>query len=128
MPDLGQYGNIIWIVVMVAVMYFLILRPQRKQQKERTAMMDSLKKGDRVVTAGGIHGIVRGIKEDRVTLEIASEVYVHFSKSSVGPMVRSEAQASRAPEPEVLLDEGEDAADEVDYAIEQDQDAGQDER
>ncbi len=124
---MGQYGSLIWIVVMVAMMYFLILRPQKKQQKERTTMMDSLKKGDRVVTIGGIHGIVRGIKEDRITLEIASEVYVHFSKSAIGSILRSESKASKLPEPEVLSDEGEDMAD-ADYVIEQDQDADQEHR
>jgi preprotein translocase subunit YajC len=127
MEALGQYSSIIWIVVMVAIMYFFMLRPQRKQQKERTAMMDSMKKGDRVVTAGGIHGIVRGIKEDKVTLEIASEVYVQFAKSSIGSILRSENKASKAPEPEVLLDEDDDIA-EADYVVEQDQDDGQDYR
>lgn len=122
---MGQYGSLIWIVVMVAMMYFLILRPQKKQQKERTTMMDSLKKGDRVVTIGGIHGIVRGIKEDRITLEIASEVYVHFAKSAIGSILRSEAKASKAPEPEVLPEE--DMAD-ADYVIDQDQDDDQENR
>lgn len=116
---MGQYGSLIWIAVMVAMMYFLILRPQKKQQKERSAMMDSLKKGDRVVTIGGIHGIVRGIREDRVTVEVASEVYVHFSKSAIGSILRSEAKASKVPEPEVF---SEDESDEADYVIEQDQD------
>ncbi|MEL7623556.1 MAG: preprotein translocase subunit YajC [Clostridiales bacterium] len=122
---MGQYGSLIWIVVMVAMMYFLILRPQKKQQKERTTMMDSLKKGDRVVTIGGIHGIVRGIKEDRITLEIASEVYVHFAKSAIGSILRSETKASKAPEPEVLSEE--DMAD-ADYVIDQDQDDDQENR
>ncbi len=122
---MGQYGSLIWIVVMVAMMYFLILRPQKKQQKERATMMDSLKKGDRVVTIGGIHGIVRGIKEDRITLEIASEVYVHFAKSAIGSILRSETKASKTPEPEVLPDE--DMAD-ADYVIDQDQDDDQENR
>lgn len=122
---MGQYGSLIWIVVMVAMMYFLILRPQKKQQKERATMMDSLKKGDRVVTIGGIHGIVRGIKEDRITLEIASEVYVHFAKSAIGSILRSETKASKAPEPEVLSEE--DMAD-ADYVIDQDQDDDQENR
>ena len=47
---MGQYGSLIWIVVMIAMLYFLFLRPQKKQQKERDAMLSAVKKGDRVVT------------------------------------------------------------------------------
>jgi preprotein translocase subunit YajC len=114
----GVGGSITWILVMVAMMYFLILRPQQKQRKEREALLSSMKKGDRVITIGGIHGIIRAIKEDRVTLEIASEVFVHFNKSAVASIVRSDAKAEKAEEPqEVTASEPEDA----EYVVEQDQ-------
>lgn len=114
----GVGGSITWILVMVAMMYFLILRPQQKQRKEREALLSSMKKGDRVITIGGIHGIIRAIKEDRVTLEIASEVFVHFNKSAVASIVRSDAKAEKAEEPqEVAASEPEDA----EYVVEQDQ-------
>lgn len=114
----GVGGSITWILVMVAMMYFLILRPQQKQRKEREALLSSMKKGDRVITIGGIHGIIRAIKDDRVTLEIASEVFVHFNKSAVASIVRSDAKAEKAEEPqEVAASDTEDA----EYVVEQDQ-------
>ena len=122
---MGQYGSLIWIVVMIAMLYFLILRPQKKQQKERDAMLSAVKKGDRVVTIGGIHGIVRNIKEDRITLEIASEVYVHFAKSAVGQVLKSGGGSAKAidePAEDVNDDVQYVESEENEYVIEQDKD------
>jgi preprotein translocase subunit YajC len=129
----GASGSFIWIAVMLVMMYFLILRPQKKQQKSREAMLSSLKKGDRVVTIGGINGIVRAIKEDRVTLEIASEIYVHFTKSAIASIVRSDNKAAKGTadvededfdekDTQTDLQETEDIQDvqDVDYVVEQD--------
>ena len=112
--------TLIMLVAFGAIMYFLMIRPQSKQRKERAAMMNSLKKGDRVVTIGGIHGILRAIKDDRVTLEVASEVYVQFTKSAIASILRSDDKASSAPEPETV--EAEEAEDDGDYVIEKDED------
>ena len=125
---MGQYGSLIWIVVMIAMLYFLILRPQKKQQKERDAMLSAVKKGDRVVTIGGIHGIVRNIKEDRVTLEIASEVYVHFAKSAIGQVLKSGNSSKVVEEPEEDTAENTNdslqatEAEDGDYVSQQDKD------
>jgi preprotein translocase subunit YajC len=126
----GASGSLLWIAVMVAMMYFLILRPQKKQQKNREAMLDSLKKGDRVITTGGIHGIIRAIKDDRVTLEIASEIFVHFAKGAIASIVRSDSKAAKQEDPIVddLSDnaeeseefQGMDEVQDVDYVIEED--------
>ena len=60
-------------LIMIAVaFYFLILRPQQKEQKDRQSMQKALGKGDRVVTAGGVHGVIAGTEEEVVTLEIAN--------------------------------------------------------
>ena len=115
-----QYTSLIWIVVLGGFMYLMVFRPQRKQQKERAAMLGSIKKGDRVVTVGGIYGIIRAIKEDRVTLEIASDVHVHFTKAAIGNILRSEPKASKAAEPETLEDDEE--IEEAEYTVEQDND------
>ena len=60
------------LILIAAAFYFLILRPQQKEQKERQAMQSALSKGDRVVTAGGIHGVVAGTEEAVVTVEVAN--------------------------------------------------------
>lgn len=118
MPQ-GATGSVLWIALMVALMYFLLIRPQKKQQKEREAMLSSVRKGDRVITIGGIHGIVRGIKEDRVTLEIASEVFVHFSKSAVASIVRSDkgGKAEVVEDVEDFEAAGDDEVQDADYVI-----------
>ena len=114
-----QYMSILWIVGIGALMYFMMIRPQRKQQKAKTEMMGNLKKGDRIVTVGGIYGIVRAIKEDRITLEIASEVYVQFSKNAIGSVLRSNEAKASSPEPDVIANTIDDDGD---YVIDQDKD------
>ena len=72
-------------ILIILVFYLLILRPQSKRQKAHRAMVTALEKGDRVVTAGGFHGVVQGVnkEEDTVVLEIADRVRVTLSRSSI---------------------------------------------
>lgn len=85
----GQEGNplAIWfpIILIFAIMYFLIFRPQAKRQKQHQAMIESLKKGDRVVTAGGIYGTISGIKEKEKTLvvKIDDNVKIEVARNSI---------------------------------------------
>ncbi len=125
-----QYMSIIWIVALGAMMYFMMIRPQRKQAKEKADMLSNLRKGDRVITSGGVYGIVRQIREDRVTLEVASEVYVQFRKEAIGSVIprgsRSAGTAVLDAAPESGPEDAQDADDDLDYAIEQDEDQDQD--
>lgn len=66
---MGQYAGIISIVLMFAIFYFLLIRPQQKQQKAVKEMQSALKKGDKIVTIGGLHGIIDAIDEDKVVLD-----------------------------------------------------------
>ena len=70
-------------ILMFLVLYLLILRPQIKKQKSHQKMIDELKKGDQVVTSGGIHWVVANIKDDVVVLKIADNVKVDLSRSAV---------------------------------------------
>jgi len=74
---------IIFLVLIFGVMYFLMIRPQRKKQKEHEQLIEELKRGDRVVTAGGIHGVVESISEDSVVLKIESGATMRVSRGSV---------------------------------------------
>ena len=68
-----QYlGSIIWIVVMIALFYFMLIRPQKRQQKTIKDMLDNLAVGDKVITTGGIHGKIVKMKDDTVVLETGS--------------------------------------------------------
>jgi len=73
----------IMIIMIFVVMWFFMIRPQRKQQKELEAFRNSLKKGDKVVTVGGIYGTVDEIKEDTVLIRVDGDVKLRVAKNSV---------------------------------------------
>lgn len=75
-------------VLLAVLFYFMIWRPQQKQQKERKAMLDSLKKGDKIVTIGGIHGELTSLKEDYVTIKVADKVEMKLSRSGISHVVK----------------------------------------
>ena len=77
------------IILIFVIMYFLLIRPQQKKQKEHREMIQSLKKGDRVVTGGGIHGRITGMDDTTFTVEIADKVRVKINRGNVAAMVQS---------------------------------------
>lgn len=78
-------GASMWIMILLifVVMYFFMIRPQNKQRKELQKFLDALKKGDKVVTIGGLQGIVKEVKEDKVILEVDKDVCLTFNKSAI---------------------------------------------
>ena len=72
-------------VLMFVILYLLIIRPQQKKQKDHQRMVDELKKGDRVVTSGGVHGTITGIKdkEDILVVQVAKDVQIEVSRGSI---------------------------------------------
>ena len=83
-PGGSQYSMIIMMVGMFALMYFMMIRPQKKRQKAMQNMLDALQVGDKVVTAGGIMGKVYSIKEDSVVIETsADKTKIKFEKTSI---------------------------------------------
>ena len=79
------------LVIMFAIFYFLLIRPQQKKAKQHKELLGGLKKGDRVVSSGGLHGTVTGLTEDVVTMEIAPKVRVKVSRASIsGFMAKGE--------------------------------------
>jgi len=79
----GGITGLLPIVAMVAIFYFLIIRPQQKQTKKLAEMRSSLKKGDRVVTSGGIHGVITNLKNDVVTVRIADAVKIDVDRNAL---------------------------------------------
>lgn len=79
-----QYAPILFIFV---VMYLLLIRPQQQRQKQMDAMLKAIKKGDKVVTTGGILGTVVGVEDSKVVLRIAEDVKVEFTKASIVQIV-----------------------------------------
>ncbi len=81
----GGIMNIVMIVAIVAIFYFFMIRPQAKRQKEIKAFRESLSVGDRVVTAGGIHGKIKELRDDEnvVILTVMDGVHIRVSKESI---------------------------------------------
>jgi preprotein translocase subunit YajC len=90
-PGGGGGGGIMSVlplmIGMFAIMYFLIIRPQQKQRREREDLLRAIKKGDRVVTTGGLYGTVVGLSEHTVTLKVADQVKLDFERASIGRIV-----------------------------------------
>jgi len=87
----GGFAQMIFIMVsFFAIVYFLMIRPQQKRQKSHQKMMEALKKGDRVLTTGGMYGTIVGIKDDVAVLRIADEVKVEIARSSIQSVVGKE--------------------------------------
>ena len=92
-PQGGDAGSslistLIMFALIIGIFYFLILRPQQKRQKEREQLLSAVKKGDRVVTSGGLHGTVAGLDEKTVLLQVADNVKMKFERSAIGMIVR----------------------------------------
>lgn len=81
--------NMLPFILMFVIMYFLLIRPQYKKQKETQTMIDALKKGDRVVTTGGMHGSIVGIKDKEgiIVLQVAKDVKIEVSRGAVSKVV-----------------------------------------
>jgi len=79
----GSLGAFIPLILMFVIFYFLLIRPQQKKAKMHKQMLSEIKKGDRVVSSGGLHGVVTGIADDVVTMEIAPKVRVKVSRGSI---------------------------------------------
>ncbi|MBO2943423.1 preprotein translocase subunit YajC [Paenibacillus sp. F411] len=89
----GLIGLILPFVLMFVIFYFLLIRPQQKKQKTRNAMLSALKKGDKVVTIGGLHGTIVEITDDIVVLKVNDVTKLTFDRSSISHSV---SQASEA--------------------------------
>jgi len=79
----GGFGAFIPIILMFVIFYFLLIRPQQKKAKEHQQMITNLKKGDRVITSGGIHGQITSLDENTITLEIAEKVRIKVTRSTI---------------------------------------------
>lgn len=83
----SNYMSIIWIVIMFAAMWFILIRPAQKRQKATVQMQSGLKKGDKVVTIGGLHGEVDAIEDTIVYLKIDGNTTVKFERQAIGRIV-----------------------------------------
>ena len=84
----GQTGQaVLPVLIMVVIFYFMLYRPQQKQQKKRQVLLDSLKKGQKVLTIGGIHGEIVTLSEDTAVLRVAEKVEMTFARSAIAQVL-----------------------------------------
>ncbi len=87
-------ANFLPIIAIGLVFYFLVIAPANKQRKKQQQMLSALKKGDRVLTSGGIYGTIQGVEADAVYLKIADNVKVKVARSAISGVVTGESEAS----------------------------------
>ena len=94
----SMWTTFITFGVIILIFYFLIIRPQRKRDKEAKAMIDAIKKGDKVVTIGGIRGTVAVVKDSTVVLKVDDNTRIEFSKSAISQVLnKKEEPAAEKP-------------------------------
>ena len=93
-PAGSPLASFIPIILIFIIMYFVLFRPQMRRQKDQQRLVTSLKTGDRVVTAAGIHGMISNVKDSTVIVKVADNVKIEMEKSAVTNIVRpQEAKA-----------------------------------
>ena len=106
-PGAGSFvTSLIPFVAIIGIFYFLIIRPQNKKQKETQRMLSALKKGDRIVTIGGIHGTIHTVKESSVVVKVDENVKMEFSRSAIST-VESVAKEEKAEKADKIEDKTE---------------------
>jgi preprotein translocase subunit YajC len=84
----GGLGAFLPLIIIFAIFYFLLIRPQQKKSKQHKQLLADLKKGDKVVSSGGLHGIITGLSDDVVTVEISPKVRVKITRGSIAGVIR----------------------------------------
>lgn len=90
----GGFTAFVPLILMFVIFYFLLIRPQQKKAKEHQKMIDNIKKGDRVITSGGIHGIVTSLGDTTVFIEIAEKVKIKLSRGNIAALLNAAHAAS----------------------------------
>lgn len=87
----GLGGMLIPLILMFGVFYFLLIRPQQKRQKAQRELVSELQKGDKVVTSGGIHGVISNVKEQTVIVKVGDNVKLEITRGNITTVAKSES-------------------------------------
>jgi preprotein translocase subunit YajC len=80
-------SSIVPFLLIIVIFYFLILRPQQKRQKERAKLLESIKRGDKIITAGGLHGTIEAIEDKSILVKISENVKVKMERSAITTII-----------------------------------------
>jgi preprotein translocase subunit YajC len=89
----GGFGSFVPLILMFVIFYFLLIRPQQKKAKDHREMISRLKKGDQIITSGGLHGRITGVSDSTATVEIADKVRVKIARGNVAQVVQTSSKA-----------------------------------
>lgn len=93
----SMFQSLFPLIIIFAIFYFLLIRPQQKKAKEHKAMLDALKKGDKVVTNGGIYGTIHALTSSTVTLIISENVKIKVGRGYISDIAPAEDEAEKNP-------------------------------
>ena len=111
-PQGGGLAQFMPLILIFIIFYFLLIRPQRQKQKQLQRQVDAMRTGDKVITAGGIHGLVTNIKEQSVSVKVDNNVKIEFEKGSIATVIRKDSSApapTQKQEPAESNNESDDA-------------------
>ncbi len=91
----GLLGTFIPFMLILVIMYFFLIRPQNKKQKETEKMLNALKKGDKVITIGGIHGVISSVKEKTVIIKVDDNTKIEFNRTAIASVDKPETGVSK---------------------------------
>ncbi len=99
-PRGGAIGGLLPLILIFFVFYFLLIRPQQRKVREHQKLLNAIKKGDEVITSGGIYGTITAVKGDVVDLKIAEGIKVVLSKSAIATVIKSPATSNQEKDTE----------------------------
>jgi preprotein translocase subunit YajC len=93
------FGSLLFLPVMIALVYFMLIRPQSQAKKKQEEMLKTAKTGDKIITSSGIHGVITNVKETTVIVKVADNVKLEIEKSHLDKVHRPDASDSEKPAP-----------------------------
>jgi preprotein translocase subunit YajC len=94
----SMISTFIPFILIIGIFYFLIIRPQNKKQKETQKMLSAIKKGDKVVTIGGVHGVIQTVRDSSVVIKVDENTKIEFSRSAIASVVDGGAKPDKIEE------------------------------
>jgi len=107
-PTGQMISTLVTFGLVFVVFYFLIIRPQNKKQKDMKKMIEAVKKGDKIVTIGGIHGVVAAVKETTVMVKVDDGTRIEFSKSAIASVSPAKVEEKASEPVEEAAEKAED--------------------
>ena len=108
----SAFGIFFPMLAIIVIFYFFLIRPQNKKQKEIEKMIAALKKGDKVITIGGIHGVVSSVKEKTIIVKVDDNAKIEFNRTAIATVQKSDAELAKEAKKNKKAKESEEVVEE----------------